>query len=71
MELDYVEQVPTILTKIAEGKKVPVLTMETKIEEFNKWIKLLLWLDKLKVRIKHFAQKAFPLIPPQEPFIKV
>lgn len=42
--------------------------METEIEESKKWIKLLLWLDKLKARIEPFAKKALPLILHRSPW---
>ena len=43
MELDLVEQVPTILIEMVRGKKILSHIIEAKVEESKKWIKLLLW----------------------------
>lgn len=62
------------MTEIAVRKKPETTTFEAEIKEFEKQIKLLLWLGEMKARIEHVRKEDeekghIPM--PQDPLIKV
>ncbi|KAB2604032.1 hypothetical protein D8674_042381 [Pyrus ussuriensis x Pyrus communis] len=64
---------PTIMTELAEGKKVAAAGFETTIEDAEKRIKILLRPGETRARLEHFTQEAerkLSPLPPREPFIK-
>ncbi|KAM1682958.1 hypothetical protein ACFXTN_031176 [Malus domestica] len=64
----------TSMTELQQGKQAINRDFETMIEEFEKWIKLLLWPREMKACLKYFHmedESKLPLLPTQEPLIRV